>query len=242
MHAGAINSNGRDSDGRVSQNVCAELNRRVELPPDAQRIADKAVEGRPRASRSKASDDSLPTDARLKDVFRAMVCEMTLDKITVSALCERAGISRKTFYARFENIDALLCAIVHDDIVAPSLRLFPPCVSNMSAQVSAPLLNTLCYQGILDHRAFYEHIVSKNRERLFIHALQQSLTECQDVIVDLIGTERTPAQKYASRFLATGQAAIILQWIRDGMTETPQQLGAWFTNWSTPALMTMTGD
>ena len=44
----------------------------------------------------------------IRDAFAELCKEMSLDKITVKALCERALINKATFYAHYENLDELV--------------------------------------------------------------------------------------------------------------------------------------
>jgi len=44
----------------------------------------------------------------IRNAFEAMICEMDYGKITVTGLCERARINKKTFYRYYETLDDLL--------------------------------------------------------------------------------------------------------------------------------------
>ena len=48
------------------------------------------------------------TLATIRSTFEAMICEMDYGKITVTGLCERARINKKTFYRNYETLDDLL--------------------------------------------------------------------------------------------------------------------------------------
>lgn len=48
------------------------------------------------------------TVGAIKDSFEALICEKDYDKITVTELCERAKINKKTFYYYYSTLDALL--------------------------------------------------------------------------------------------------------------------------------------
>ena len=48
------------------------------------------------------------TLATIRSTFEAMICEMDYGKITVTGLCERARINKKTFYRYYETLDDLL--------------------------------------------------------------------------------------------------------------------------------------
>ena len=44
----------------------------------------------------------------IKSVFEQMICEMDYEKITVTELCHRAMINKKTFYVYYPTLDDLL--------------------------------------------------------------------------------------------------------------------------------------
>ncbi len=46
--------------------------------------------------------------ASIDNAFRELVLEKAYDRISVSELCERACINKKTFYAHFRSLDDLL--------------------------------------------------------------------------------------------------------------------------------------
>ena len=59
--------------------------------------------------------DERPNDLRvvktidtIHETFGAMICEMDYSKITVTELCARARINKKTFYRYYETLDYLL--------------------------------------------------------------------------------------------------------------------------------------
>lgn len=47
------------------------------------------------------------TITAIRETFEKMICEMDYEKITVKALCERARINKKTFYAYYPSLDDL---------------------------------------------------------------------------------------------------------------------------------------
>ena len=179
-------------------------------------------------------------EALIKNEYRSMVCSMPMGKITVSDLCQRAGVSRKTFYAHFTDLEDVLAKILNDDVTEPLTRIYPHALT-MGEDVSARLLNELSYKGVLEHKDFYTHIVTRNEERIFTRALQRCLRDTQDYANEVLGAPHTEQYDYASRFLAAGQAAIIIHWIRTGMQTPTSDLGTWFNSWSYQALQAMAG-
>ena len=47
----------------------------------------------------------------IKSAFEGLICEKEYEKITVTELCGRARINKKTFYHYYETLDALLAEI-----------------------------------------------------------------------------------------------------------------------------------
>ena len=52
--------------------------------------------------------------------FEELIAETTLDKITVKALTDRAGINRKTFYLHYETIEAFYDEIMNGIMTSSS--------------------------------------------------------------------------------------------------------------------------
>lgn len=50
----------------------------------------------------------------LREAFAELLAEQPYDKITVTAVAQRAGLNRGTFYAHYDSIDDLVGDLVHD--------------------------------------------------------------------------------------------------------------------------------
>ena len=48
------------------------------------------------------------TKEAIHNAFKAMICEMDYDRMTIKELAERAQINRKTFYLHYSSLDELL--------------------------------------------------------------------------------------------------------------------------------------
>ena len=130
----------------------------------------------------------------IKREYRTMVCTMAFGEITVSELCKRVGISRKSFYTYFESRDDVLARILYDDIGAPIEKIFP-LFRNQNAPVSVPIMNTMVYQAILDHKEFYQRLVTQNQERIFVHAFQKCLMVSHTFTNDTLGGKKGDVPK-----------------------------------------------
>ena len=48
------------------------------------------------------------TKEAIRNAFKAMICEMDYEQITIKELTQRAQINRKTFYLHYAGLDELL--------------------------------------------------------------------------------------------------------------------------------------
>lgn len=183
-------------------------------------------------------DKTVSLEELIKREYRTMVRTTPLGEITVSELCKRVGISRKSFYTYFESRDDVLARILYDDIGAPVEQIFP-LFRDQNAPVSIPIMNKMIYQAILDRKEFYQQLVTQNQERIFVHAFQTCVIMLHTFINDTLGGKKSVEFEYASRFLVAAQAAIVVKWIRSGMEVSPEQLCEWFCAWSGPAVQSL---
>lgn len=168
----------------------------------------------------------------LMTCYREMIASgVPVDKITVSDLCKQLGISRKTFYAYFEDKQAILEQIFREDIATPISTLMP-LFSSEQESIGGLLLLERVYQGIYENRDFYTHVVTQNSDRIFTHIFQNGL---MDLSIDLFRSKHgtcSEKYRYVVRFTAAGQAGIVVQWIRDGFKISPRQLAKWVHEWT----------
>ena len=179
---------------------------------------------------------STAIEEAIKASFKDLVFEKDIEKITVSEICQRAGIARKTFYVYFETRDDVLKSIIKQDICNPTENLFP-LFSGSETEISAPFLLERYYQGIYAHKEFYTQISQRSHSHTFVSMLQRCQYELNEALfTEGKLTQRTDKYRYALRFVVAGQASITLQWIRDGLRATPSEMASYFYQWGLPAI------
>lgn len=174
-------------------------------------------------------------DQVIKDSFRELVMELPIEKITVSAICERAGIARKTFYVYFQTRDEVLEAIIKDDTCESTVNLYP-LFGSSQVEFSAPFLYERFFQGFCNHKEFYARLAQRSHSHTFVRSLQRCMYELNESLFPTAPKETSVRYRYANRFLISGQASIIVQWIREGMGATPKEMSAMAWELNTPAV------
>jgi AcrR family transcriptional regulator len=91
--------------------------------------------------------------------LRKTLDDKPYNKITVQDLCDRAGLSRRTFYKHFEDKDAVARAMVHEDYIEPPLSMRS--IMDLDKITSAWLLMTeQTYKTIYENRTRYLNLLA----------------------------------------------------------------------------------
>ena len=131
-------------------------------------------------------------------------------KITVTELCRKAHLSRKTFYSTFQDKEAVLESIFVEDVVVPIREMNRLLSIEQRRQLTNVLLENI-YARIWDDKEFYQALVRpmKGVDDTFIRVVTHSLeTLNNEIIAELSSTEGYEAE-YASYFFAASQAMLV---------------------------------
>jgi AcrR family transcriptional regulator len=168
------------------------------------------------------------------EAFRQLVITSPFDKITIQEICAEAKVSRKTFYAHYDDKHNILEQVIRLDIIKPLVDLRTMLPTGIIK--SAPqLLTETIYRNILKNRSFYQQLLSSKRNgrgeeytrSLFIRIVTSEISQINLAI--LHDTDWTAQEKdYMAYFFASAQAMLIIKWVRDGMTLPPEQLAKIF--------------
>jgi TetR/AcrR family transcriptional regulator, mexJK operon transcriptional repressor len=125
---------------------------RARAPAKRTRRPKRSLGGRP----SKAEAEQLAE--RIIDTAAELFFELGYGATTVEAVAQRAGISKRTFYHRFDDKSALFSAVVHRTIE----RLRPPATAPL---LDAPNLQALLLglANVILRAAMTPHAIALNR-------------------------------------------------------------------------------
>lgn len=101
---------------------------------------------------------ALYTKKLIMTTFQEMLAEMPFDKITVSALVKRAGVSPNTFYYHYQDIYALL-----DDWFQKQVEVFTPAGEPIDWK---PVTKNILHECRTHAKTIYHVFDSLSRDRL----------------------------------------------------------------------------
>ncbi len=145
--------------------------------------------------------------------FLELLKEKSLGEISISELCENAGVGRASFYRNFGNKEDILKAHLHE--------IFREWVTEYEKVPGRPLselIQTL-FAHFEKHRDFYSLL----NESGYILLLKDTIIGIFDLNAEL------PAQEaYAKAYVAYSLYGWVEVWFQRGMRETAEEMAALF--------------
>ena len=168
--------------------------------------------------------------------FKELVSRKQYRGITVKEICESAFVSRRTFYEKFENKQAIVDSLFYQhaaNVLTSSMDLVMP----EELRDIAPAIFTRFYLGIFDEREYYsnlvrpmiwtdstfQHVVTN----AFYRALSRFLESCRPLV---------PLDSKHLYYHAAGWANILQGWIITDYDVSPEQMGGVQSDILVPAL------
>ena len=158
--------------------------------------------------------------------FKYELQETPFDKITVAAICEGAGVSRKSFYTYFSDKVAIVEHLFDEHVVAP-LRTLNASFDVEDLYAMMPIQQERIYQGIYREREYYYNLVHAifGRDDVFLKVATRSLFDFNKQLFSRYRDFPSEwASEYTSYFFASSQAMLMQKWVYDGFAVSPHEL------------------
>lgn len=159
----------------------------------------------------------------LAQSLKDLVDRMPFEKITIKEIADGAGVIRVTFYNHFQDKYDLLAWIVRSEILDP-VRIL---ISNQMYRESMVLI----FSNVQRDKSFYTKALRIDGQNSF----EDIVRKCAyDLILDIFLEHGAPKPNPTHRWInaenlamyyATSMSYIMLEWIRSGMTISPEEMG-----------------
>ena len=168
----------------------------------------------------------------IEQSFRDLLCEKQYRSVTVKDICERAHVSRKTFYSNFHDKEDIVAYIFKRDVIQP-LSSINAVFSHEEAKELTPIIQRKIYQAIRDDGAYYRNLVvsSKGHDDTFVRVVTRAIYEFDREILRAIGFKGDDAHAdYISYFYSSSQAMFMQKWIYDNFSLTVDELSRLYSS------------
>ncbi len=162
----------------------------------------------------------------IERAFRELALEKPYRSITVSDICDRAHLSRKSFYVNYQNKEDIIAQIFFNDAVKP-LRDINELFSRSQNRDMYQVIYQKIYDRLYEDQAFYQSLVApmKGKDDTFIRIATDAIYDFnKNLLLNMSRREDVRKVDYISYFFASSQAMLIQKWICDGFPYTPEEL------------------
>ena len=146
----------------------------------------------------------------LQGALLHLIGKIAYERITVTELCRKAGVSRMAFYGNFTSKDDIFKRIVSD------------LQAEMLARIGSPFRQTLTLDWYV---SLFDFVKEKSGilQPIFSAGYQDKYLELVNSIV-LRHKDLQPNETYQRLLWSGGVVNSVVYWLVNGMTETPEQM------------------
>ena len=181
---------------------------------------------------NKSESKYFNTATRFDKALLSLLEKKPFEYVTISELCEKAGVNRSTFYLHYENTADLLqeaTAYVLDDFIS----YFSVDMESVTSKYANSSLQEL---NFINEKYLYPYLLFiKENQRLFKAVLSQPTTFdsksifqrlFDNIFKPILDRFHYPAdeQMYVIMFYLNGITAIITEWLNDGCKKSIEEI------------------
>lgn len=164
------------------------------------------------------------TKKALAASFKELMATTPFDKISILSITDRCGLNRQSFYYHFQDKFELINWIFETEVIATAVGGITD--ENWSERIR-DLLTIM-----QNEKAFYTNAIKHTNNEFSKYLLSVTKSEYIDVIKQLqeIKGKSIPEDDefFISSFFAHGTSGIIIEWIENDMSETPEKMAGRF--------------
>lgn len=177
---------------------------------------------------NKSESKYFNTAAKMDHALISLLKKKPFEYITVSEICETAGVNRSTFYLHYETIGDLLCETTQY-LINDFLSYFSTDLKSVLFDLTACNHNELVFicdkylspylTFIKDHKDVFGTLMSHTRTLGFEDIYKQMFENIFNPILDRFQYPSN-SRKYVMAYYLNGISAIVLEWIKDDCRKT----------------------
>lgn len=161
------------------------------------------------------------TDLLLAESFKELACQQPIEKITIKAITDRAGVIRPTFYNHFQDKYELLEWIIRTQVLEPTKPLIHAGMIDEALK--------LIFTSVKKEGEFYQRAVRLEGQNSFEEIIRRCI---EDALLEVIhgkehaGGKRHPwlTPEHIAQYYAQSMCFVVVSWIKSGMTVEPQEI------------------
>ena len=178
-------------------------------------------------------------EVKLAASLKSLAVRHPFEKITIKQITDGAGVIRVTFYNHFQDKYDLLEWIMRTEILEP-VRIL---LANSMFREAVVLI----FRNMQKDKDFYMHIVNMEGQNSFSEMAERGIEEILRHAIG--GTELSGkgpnvwiSPEFVSKYYAKAMTFVVVEWIRTGMTISPEEMAEGYEYIATRSLEEMVGE
>lgn len=151
---------------------------------------------------------ALQSQEMITQAFIQLLEEKPFNKISISELCNKAMVSRQTFYSLFDSKENILCYEYQKYCLNLSVYF------NDENNITIPKLVHIFIQYISQHSDFFSILINNNLTEILSNGLKKALLSCDKLFL----INENLKNEYAIAFISGALVEITSKYIKDGET------------------------
>lgn len=156
----------------------------------------------------------------IREGFIQLNAQKPISQITVKEICDYAQINRSTFYRNFVDVYALRDWI--EDEMVDSIR---PFIRDKTIESGESALHRIL-TTMLDHHERYLALHDIPSQRLLSRIIGVCYEEKEVLLMSYGLTLSKKEVEWQFNYVCSGCAAVMINWVKGGMQESPKELAA----------------
>ena len=156
----------------------------------------------------------------IDDAFLHLLCQKTVERITVKEVCALAQINRSTFYRQYKD-----CFDLMEQLQQRALERLDALLQNAEAQGTEATM-TAVLGALRGNDSLLGILARQNQDERFLYAMVGRCFRYMEERQGKMAPADAAQQNMRSSFLAAGVGGVIQYWLRSGMREEPARVAA----------------
>lgn len=161
----------------------------------------------------------LKTLELIRTTFRCLIAETSFDDLTVSKLCQRARIGRKTFYTYYKSLDSLF-----EEILEGLVQDYLETIKSYKAPENIGEITRKFYEFSINAGDFYNNLVCSESYQRIGTALIMRLVKGTWINADWFRSLNNVQQDMLLCFIYNSGLGLYRQWIMSGRTVPMEEM------------------
>lgn len=146
--------------------------------------------------------------------FKELMTKKSFDKISISDITSSCNLNRQTFYYHFQDKYELMNWIYYNEI-------FVPLVDDLSEETYQEKFLEM-FKNMYNSKEVYQNVLNTSDE----YGFKRYLTSILEQLVLILLENK---KNLDTKFCTYGLSSVIIDWVKRGMKESPQELAKWMS-------------